>query len=123
MEARIREAVAIVSHGGPGSIMLCASVGKKAIVVPREKSRGEHVDDHQVAFSRRVAAAGVVELAETRERLFELLDLAVTGRTPVVDVARASHSTEAVQTFERLVDELLADGRQATCAPKALSSR
>jgi hypothetical protein len=45
-------------------------------VVPRDPSRGEHVDDHQQLFARRVGAAGLVEVAETEDALVAAL---VTG--------------------------------------------
>lgn len=52
----VREARIVITHGGPGSIMLPLSVGKVPIVVPRQAHHGEHVDDHQVAFARRLAS-------------------------------------------------------------------
>ncbi|WP_121610650.1 glycosyltransferase [Mesobacillus foraminis] len=45
----------VITHGGPGSIMMPLSLGKIPIVVPRQKSYNEHVDDHQVLFSNRLA--------------------------------------------------------------------
>ncbi|MCG8430062.1 MAG: hypothetical protein MJA29_02670 [Candidatus Omnitrophica bacterium] len=41
-----------ITHGGPGSIFLGLRSGKIPIVVPRYRSLGEHVDDHQVHFAR-----------------------------------------------------------------------
>jgi UDP-N-acetylglucosamine transferase subunit ALG13 len=37
MEAMVREAAVVVCHGGPGTIMLAATLGKRPIVVPRRK--------------------------------------------------------------------------------------
>ena len=51
MEQKVRDATAVVCHGGPGTIMLCLALGKQPIVVPRAADRGEHVDNHQRAFS------------------------------------------------------------------------
>ena len=61
----MREAAVVVCHGGPGTIMLAATMGKRPIVVPRRKAAGEHVDDHQHAFTRRIAADGAIILAES----------------------------------------------------------
>jgi len=48
----IKNARIVITHGGPGSIMLALSSGKVPIVVPRRKEFGEHVDDHQIKFAR-----------------------------------------------------------------------
>ena len=55
METQVRDASAVVCHGGPGTIMLCR-VARQACQssMPRSADRGEHVDDHQ----RRVLAPG-----------------------------------------------------------------
>lgn len=54
------QADVIITHGGPGSIMLALQFGKMPIVVPRQKTFGEHVNDHQVDFSRRMEQEGKI---------------------------------------------------------------
>jgi UDP-N-acetylglucosamine transferase subunit ALG13 len=49
------DARVIVTHGGPASITLALSVGRRPVVVPRDPARGEHVDDHQIRFTRWIA--------------------------------------------------------------------
>ncbi len=46
----------IITHGGPGSIMLALQQNKIPIVVPRQHKYGEHVNNHQVDFTRRLEA-------------------------------------------------------------------
>src|SRR5439155_1579181 len=70
IEKLMREAAAVVCHGGTGSVMLARSLGKRPIVVPREHARGEHVDDHQVVFVRRMAARGEIVAAFGRDEPF-----------------------------------------------------
>jgi UDP-N-acetylglucosamine transferase subunit ALG13 len=108
MKDRVASARAVVTHGGPGSIMLCAYLGKKPIVVPRESARGEHVDDHQVVFSRRLAAEGRIDLAETEEQFAELLERALSEHANGTASRDASHVAESVKQFERLVDDMFA---------------
>ena len=51
---------AVVCHGGPGTIMLCVSLGKRPIVIPRMATRGEHVafgDTGVVIYSNSVCGA------------------------------------------------------------------
>jgi UDP-N-acetylglucosamine transferase subunit ALG13 len=107
MKDSVASAAAVVTHGGPGSIMLCSYLGKKPIVVPRESARGEHVDDHQVVFSRRLAAEGRIDIAETEERFAELLERALSAPANGGSSRDASHVAEAVKQFEQLVDEML----------------
>jgi UDP-N-acetylglucosamine transferase subunit ALG13 len=64
----MRRARVVVTHGGPASIMQALALGKVPIVVPRQAKFGEHVDDHQVRFSRRIA-----------ERVLVVLDIADLG--------------------------------------------
>jgi UDP-N-acetylglucosamine transferase subunit ALG13 len=106
MEGTVMNAIAVVSHGGPGSIMLCAYLGKKPIVVPRVRRLGEHVDDHQVLFSRRLAAEGEIELAESEERLRDHLDRVAAEGVLAGSARSRERVAEAVRRFEELVSGL-----------------
>jgi UDP-N-acetylglucosamine transferase subunit ALG13 len=106
MREAIDDAAAVVCHGGPGTIMLAAHAGKVPIVVPRIRARGEHVDDHQVAFARRIAIEGTIALAEDEGRFRLLLDRAVTAplvSRPVVGLS----PPEAVHRFEAIIEQLM----------------
>jgi UDP-N-acetylglucosamine transferase subunit ALG13 len=67
--ALMAQADVVVGHGGPGVIMDARSMGRRPIVVPRLARLGEVIDDHQVAFSRRLAESDMVVLAEESETL------------------------------------------------------
>lgn len=56
MNELIASAHIIITHGGPASFLAPLKEGKIPIVVPRMKLYGEHVNDHQVDFTRAVAA-------------------------------------------------------------------
>lgn len=45
----------VITHGGPSSFIMPLQIGKVPIVVPRKKECDEHVNNHQVDFSRAVA--------------------------------------------------------------------
>jgi UDP-N-acetylglucosamine--N-acetylmuramyl-(pentapeptide) pyrophosphoryl-undecaprenol N-acetylglucosamine transferase len=64
LAALVREASAVVTHAGVGSILLALTNGKRPFVVPRLGAFGETVDDHQLESARRFAAAGLVTLVE-----------------------------------------------------------
>jgi UDP-N-acetylglucosamine transferase subunit ALG13 len=105
MVENIRAAAAVVCHGGPGTVMLCASLGKRPIVIPRSAARGEHVDDHQRAFSRRVAADGTVLLAETEGQFGALIDGALDGHVTSLR-SDGTDPAATVAAFEELVNRL-----------------
>lgn len=54
MVQKISDATIVITHGGPGSIMLSLSLQKVPIVVPRQKIFSEVVDDHQVYFTKKL---------------------------------------------------------------------
>jgi UDP-N-acetylglucosamine transferase subunit ALG13 len=111
MEAEVSRAAVVVTHGGPGSVMLCRWLGKKPVVVPRRHELGEHVDDHQVVFSRRIAADDEVALAEDEATFRRLLDGALEGAISLELTPTANSVTEPVRRFEALVAALVGRGR------------
>lgn len=54
MDEYIKSADIIITHGGPGSIFHPLQYGKIPIVVPRNPKFNEHVDDHQILFTKRL---------------------------------------------------------------------
>lgn len=50
----VDEARIVITHGGPSSFIMPLQVGKTPIVVPRQYKYNEHVNDHQVKFSKEV---------------------------------------------------------------------
>jgi UDP-N-acetylglucosamine transferase subunit ALG13 len=69
----IREARAVVTHAGVGSVMVALANGKRPIVMPRLHRFDEHVDDHQLELAHRLEANGLVTLVEGPEALAEAL--------------------------------------------------
>jgi UDP-N-acetylglucosamine transferase subunit ALG13 len=112
LQTAMRDAAAVVCHGGPGTILGARHMGAVPIVVPRQHRLGEHVDDHQVAFSRRLAAEGSVFLAEDEAGLRRLLDRVAAEPAAFRAPAEQRGTATAVRAFERLVDDLVA-GRPA----------
>ena len=52
MIQRVREARIVITHGGPASFIMPLQEGKIPVVVPRQFQYDEHVNDHQVEFSK-----------------------------------------------------------------------
>lgn len=51
----VEQARIVITHGGPSSFIMPLQIGKTPIVVPRRLDFNEHVNDHQVSFSKAVA--------------------------------------------------------------------
>ncbi|HJU02258.1 MAG TPA: glycosyltransferase [Actinomycetes bacterium] len=110
LQAAMASAAAVVCHGGPGTILGARHMGAVPIVVPRQHRLGEHVDDHQVAFSRRLAAeGGGIHLAETEADLHRLLDRVAADPAAFRSGPEDRATATAVREFGRLVDGLVGD--------------
>ncbi|TDC34527.1 glycosyl transferase family 28 [Micromonospora sp. 15K316] len=101
----------VVCHGGPATILEARRHGHLPIVVPRNPTLGEHVDDHQQLFARRLGAAGMVVLCESREQLWEALAAGLADPTRyavATDAAAQDAQLAAVTRVGQIVDELVA---------------
>jgi len=107
LEAMMAQAVAVVCHGGPGTIMGAREAGVVPICIPRQSALGEHVDDHQVRFATRVAEVGQVHLASSEDELAALLEQALDGDDGFrLDLVGDDPAAAAVEKFSQLVDGL-----------------
>lgn len=74
MQSNIEKARIVVSHGGPASFLDPLKYGKIPIVVPRKKEYNEHVNNHQVEFSKEVERRMKnIIVAETDEEIKEAI--------------------------------------------------
>jgi UDP-N-acetylglucosamine transferase subunit ALG13 len=112
MESAMSEAACIVCHGGPTTIIDAGRHGKRPIVVPRLKSLGEHVDDHQVAFVGWIGTQQAIEVAEGEERLRALIDRAVSDPSALSGALNPVETARAVQLIESWIDELVSRPRR-----------
>ena len=55
MEKNVQDARIVSTHGGPASFIMPLRLGKVPIVVPRQYSLREHVNNHQVDFVKKVS--------------------------------------------------------------------
>lgn len=71
----VEQARIVITHGGPSSFIMPLQIGKIPIVVPRKKEYDEHVNDHQVDFSKAVAERqGNIVVVEDIQKLGDILD-------------------------------------------------
>lgn len=111
LQDALRAARRVITHGGPATIMQAFAVGKVPIVVPRQSAFGEHVDDHQVRFARRVAdrCLVVLDIADLGPTLrdYEARVAALTGAPP-----GAGTAAEFARAFEVLCEDVLSGRRR-----------
>lgn len=60
----MRKCQKVITHGGTGAIVSALKEGKKVIAIPRLKSFGEHVDDHQIQIVLEFKDIGFIEAVE-----------------------------------------------------------
>lgn len=112
MQTMLSSAMGVVSHGGPATIVQIRAAGKLPIVMPRDPALGEHVDNHQIRFARRLAERGEIVLAETAADLEAALEDLVATPQRFRLQRESSGTPEAVEQFERLVHSVVR-GRRA----------
>ncbi|WP_162451218.1 glycosyltransferase [Phytoactinopolyspora mesophila] len=98
----------VLTQGGPGSILDSRGCGFIPIVVPRLAALDEVVDDHQVAFCRRLAKDDQVILAESEQDLHAALDAAFEKPESVRRPPDPSPAADTAARLAKLVDEVAA---------------
>ncbi len=102
-------AAVVVCTGGPATIAECMATGRRPVVVPRRARLGEVVDDHQLAYTRRLAAEGAIVLVENVDELGEVVDRLLADTSALVlPQQRNAPVEEAHHAFRDLVEEAAA---------------
>jgi len=70
-DQHVRDATALISHAGMGSITMSLSHNKPLLVMPRLKRYGEHVIDHQLGTAKKFEMLGHVLAAYNEQELPE----------------------------------------------------
>lgn len=96
----IERADAVVCHAGPATLAIVRLAGKVPVVVPRSRTQGEHVDDHQEFYGRRLATLRGYIVVSDVDYLAEAL---ATARTSSVERGRPDVS-EAVRVLNGIVE-------------------
>jgi len=74
MIENVKKARIVITHGGPASFILALQMGKTPIVVPRQYKYGEHVNNHQLDFTRKVVQKmGIIITVENIENLLNII--------------------------------------------------
>jgi UDP-N-acetylglucosamine transferase subunit ALG13 len=106
-----------ICHGGGGSIADAWAAGLAPIVVPRMPQLGEHVDDHQLHFSARLAELGRIRLAQNRAAFADLLNESIAdvpangSRRPWLGSPDDAVET-TITSFRALIEEMVSRPRR-----------
>ena len=74
MQKYNKEARIVITHGGPASFIDVLALGKTPIIVPRQSKYNEHVNDHQLEFSKALLMRGVnIVVVENIKNLSECI--------------------------------------------------
>ena len=103
MHNYVKQANIVITHGGPGSIFLPLQYKKIPIVVPRQKEYEEHVDNHQVLFTKRLEKMKKVLPVYN----IEDLENTILNYNNLVGTREASYISNTDKFVEKLEKEVL----------------
>ena len=95
---------AVVCHGGPTTIIEARRLGHLPIVIPRKRALGEHVDNHQVRFAKRMGSLREIVVVDNQRELDAALETAI-GRLRVDSVSLPAHAGAALR-ISKIVNRL-----------------
>lgn len=107
LEAMMRGATVVVTHGGPATIMQVRDLGIVPIVVARDPAHGEHVDGHQMRFAARLAELGNVVAGQDETAFFAAVERALADPTAFRAPVSSARTDEVVATIGDLIDTLV----------------
>lgn len=102
MQEYYRDARIIITHGGPSSFVDAVMIKKVPIVVPRQATFDEHVNDHQLEFSTELESRGF-----PIKVISNIDDLGDTIKNHKDDsTGYQSNNEKFVKDFEEIVESL-----------------
>ncbi|MCI8950700.1 MAG: multidrug MFS transporter [Lachnospiraceae bacterium] len=108
----VEEARVVITHGGPSSFIMPLQIGKTPIVVPRKLKFNEHVNDHQVSFSKAVAERmGTIIVVEDMDKL----ESTIAGYDETIGRMKSglkSNNSFFNRELEKLVNEMFGDNQK-----------
>lgn len=101
----------VITHGGPSSFIMPLQVGKTPIVVPRQKKFDEHINNHQMEFTKEVAKRQgniitVVDIEKLGETILNY-DNIVANMTNGIK----SNNTKFNDDLEKIVNDMFCNRR------------
>ncbi|MES9692915.1 glycosyltransferase [Bacillus toyonensis] len=104
---KTKEASIVITHGGPGSIMLALSMGKIPIVFPRNPEYEEHVDNHQILFTKRLEEEKKIIAVYKKEDLKEVILNYAAKVKELKQFTTNNNKEKFVEKLEDIVGQLI----------------
>lgn len=102
----VEKARIVITHGGPSSFIMPLQIGKIPIVVPRRKDHDEHVNDHQLEFSKAVAdRQGNIIVVEDVDKLAGIIER-YESTIQAMPAALKSNNARFNQMLENIVETM-----------------
>lgn len=105
MDEYVRKSDIIITHGGPGSIFHPLQYNKVPIVVPRNPEFDEHVDNHQILFTKRLdknsKIIGVYDIEDLNNTINNYKEL---SKKCNID---SSSKNNFIRKFEKVISEIM----------------
>ena len=107
MQQTLRDARIVITHGGPSSFIEALQFGKVPIVVPRQEKFHEHVNNHQVDFTKLIAERmnniiPVYDIDDLKMTIDNYDQIAETKNT-----GESSNNKQFNEKLEKIVDGLV----------------
>lgn len=107
MQQALKDARIVITHGGPSSFIEALQFGKIPIVVPRQEKYNEHVNDHQVNFTKLIEDRmnNIIPVYDINQ-LFETIenyDVIIKNK----NAGESSNNKEFNMQFEKIIDGLI----------------
>lgn len=107
MQRCLKDARIVITHGGPSSFIEALQFGKVPIVVPRREEYNEHVNDHQVDFTKLIEDRmnNIIPVYDINQ-LFETIenyDVIIKNK----NAGESSNNKEFNMQFEKIIDGLI----------------
>ena len=107
MQQALKDARIVITHGGPSSFIEALQFGKVPIVVPRQEKYHEHVNDHQVEFTKLIAKRmnNIIPVYDVNNLLNTINDY--NEITKIKNSGESSNNKQFNGKLEKIVTDLL----------------
>lgn len=107
MQQALKDARIVITHGGPSSFIEALQFGKVPIVVPRQEKYHEHVNDHQVEFTKLIAKRmnNIIPVYDVNNLLNTINDY--NEITKIKNPGESSNNKQFNEKLEKIVTDLL----------------
>lgn len=107
MQQTLKDARIVITHGGPSSFIEALQYGKVPIVVPRQEKFHEHVNNHQMDFTKLIAERmnniiPVYDIDDLKKTIDDYDEIAKTKSH-----GESSNNTKFNRDFEKIICKLL----------------